>query len=84
MVLETVRVVDKPKDDDFNNLWRRVQKSDKVLQQLGKESAKFLAALKEVSTPHSKEISALLLQFAEGDESEDPRNHANAARTRRI
>ena len=80
MVLETVRVVDKPKDDDFNNLWRRVQKSDKVLQQLGKESAKFLAALKEVSL-HSKEISTLLLQFAEGDESEDPRNHANAART---
>ena len=75
MVLETVRVVDKPKDDDFNNLWRRIHKSDKILQQLGKESTKFLAALKEVSL-RSKEISTLLLQYAEADESEeDPRNH---------
>ena len=73
-------VVDKPKDDDFNNLWRRVQKSDKVLQQLGKESAEIFGSFEEVSL-HSKEISTLLLQFAEGDENEDPRNHANAART---
>ena len=80
MVLETVRVVEKPKDEDFINLWKRVQKSDKILQQLGKESTKFLSALKEVSL-RSKEISTLLLQYAEGDESEDPRDHANAARS---
>ena len=73
MMLEGVGVVERPKDEDFNNLWKRVQKSDKTLQQISKESAKFLAALKAVSV-HSKQISTLLLQYAEGEEGEDPRN----------
>ena len=59
MMLEGVGVVERPKDEDFNNLWKRVKKSDKTLQQISKESAKFLAALKAVSV-HSKQISTLL------------------------
>ena len=74
MMLESVGAVEKPKDEYFNNIWKRLKKSDKLLKQVDVEVTKYLAALKEVARS-SRAISDLLVQFVEG-ENEDPRNSA--------